>query len=80
MNSPRRTQLVASGDLRLRANQVCWPAQATMEKALAAAIRAEGFELLRAHPYNPRDKHGFIASQRQGMDVFRNVDPDAPLI
>lgn len=73
-------QLVASGDLRLSANQVCWPAQAAMEKALAAALKAEGFSLARAHAYKPKEKHGFIAGQREGIEVFRNVDPDAPLI
>ena len=34
-------QLIASGDLRLSANQVCWPAQRQMEEALGAAIEAE---------------------------------------
>src|SRR5439155_20817598 len=38
-------QLIASGDLRLSANQVCWPAQNEMEDALRAAIQAEGFEV-----------------------------------
>jgi L-fucose isomerase-like protein len=75
-----RVQLVASGDLRASANQVCWPAQAAMEKALAAALKAEGIGVLRAHPYKSRERHGFIASQREGIDVFRHVDPDAPLI
>ena len=75
-----RVQLVASGDLRLSANQVCWPAQAAMETALGAALKVEGFSVARAHPFKAREKHGFIASQREGLEVFRNVDPDAPLI
>ena len=66
-------QLVASGDLRLSANQVCWPAQAAMEKALGAAISAEGFKLVRAHRYSAKAKHGFIASQREGIEVFRRM-------
>jgi hypothetical protein len=72
--------LVASGDLRLSANQVCWPAQAAMEKSLTIALQEEGFELHRAHPYQPKLKHGFIASQREGIEVFRALDPDSPLI
>ncbi len=76
----KQIQLIASGDLRLSANQVCWPAQAAMEKSLSAAIESEGFSLVRAHTYDSKFKHGFIASQRQGMDVFRTIDPDAPLI
>jgi hypothetical protein len=76
----KRIQLVASGDLRLSANQVCWPAQSEMEAALGRAVAEEGFELERGHPYQPREKHGFISSQRQGIEVFRHLDPDAPLI
>ena len=72
--------LVASGDLRLSANQTCWPAQAAMEKALTAALKAEGWNLQRAHPVKAKEKHGFIASQREGMEVFRGLDPKAPLI
>ncbi len=72
--------LVASGDLRLSANQTCWPAQAAMEKALAAALAAEGWKLQRAHPVKTKEKHGFIASQREGIAVFRGINPKAPLI
>lgn len=74
-----QVQLIASGDLRLSANQVCWPAQKQMEDALCAAIGAEGHEVVRAHPYKPGEKHGFISSQREGLEVFKNVDPTAPL-
>ena len=73
-------QLIASGDLRLAANQICWPAQKAMEDALTKALKTEGFEVKRAHPYDPKKKHGFIASQREGIEVFRGIDPDAPLI
>jgi len=76
----RQVQLVANGDLRLSANQKCWPAQLEMEKALTAAVESAGYSLLRAHPYKPDEKHGFIGSQKEGMQVFANVDPDAPLI
>jgi hypothetical protein len=72
--------LVASGDLRLSANQTCWAAQEAMEQALARAVAAEGFELVRAHPYKADEKHGFIGSQKEGMDVFRSLDPRAKLI
>lgn len=73
-------QLIASGDLRLSANQVCWPAQKEMEAALTTALATEGFELVRAHPYDADAKHGFIDSQRKGLEVFKNIDPNAPLI
>jgi hypothetical protein len=77
---PRRVQIVASGDLRLSANQTCWPEQAKMEAALTAALEAEGWKAVRAHPYDKAKRHGFIDSQKMGMEVFRNVDPNAPLI
>ncbi len=80
MPTHRIIQLVASGDLRLSANQTCWPAQKAMEEALAKALKAEGHEVKRAHPYEAKKKHGFIASQREGIEVFRGIDPEAPLI
>jgi hypothetical protein len=76
----RKVQLIASGDLRLSANQQCWPEQAKMEQALAAAVAAEGHEVVRAHLYKEAQQHGFIGSQKEGLEVFRNVDPNAPLI
>lgn len=72
--------LVASGDLRLSANQVCWPAQRDMEQALTAAIEAEGFKVVRAHPYKAEEQHGFLASQREGIEVFKRIPPNAALI
>ena len=72
--------LVASGDLRLPANQVCWSAQDVMEKQIVAAFEREGLRVVRAHPYNPVHKHGFISSQRMGMDVFQSIPKDAPVI
>ena len=73
-------QLVASGDLRLSANQKCWPAQRDMEQRLTAAIAAAGYEVVRAHPYKEDVGHGFIASQREGLEIFRHVDPLSPII
>jgi len=73
-------QLIANGDLRLSANQKCWPEQARMEGILADAVKAEGATLVRAHPFDKAKRHGFIDSQKLGMEVFRNIDPDAPLI
>jgi len=78
---PERTALlIASGDLRLSANQSDWPYQAAMEEALVKAFAAEGWDLLRAHPYDPAVKHGFISNQRMGMDIFKSIPADAPLV
>jgi hypothetical protein len=76
----KQVQLIANGDLRLSANQKCWPEQKKMEETLATAIADMGFEVVRAHPYKDDQKHGFIGSQKEGMEVFKNIDPDAPLI
>ena len=35
---------------------------------------------MRAHPFDRAKKHGFIDSQKMGMEVFRTLDPEAPLI
>ncbi|MCA9263636.1 MAG: hypothetical protein KDA60_07290, partial [Planctomycetales bacterium] len=76
----REVLLVANGDLRLSANQKCWAAQHEMETALAEAVSACGYQLRRAHAYDPQREHGFIDSQAAGMAVFAGVDPDAKLV
>jgi hypothetical protein len=77
---PKNVYVVASGDLRPSANQKCWPEQAKMEAALSRALKAIGWTAVRAHPYVAAKKHGFIDSQKAGMEIFRKLDPDAPLI
>jgi hypothetical protein len=72
--------LVTSGDLRQSANQVCWPAQRDMEEKLTEAFARDGYKLVRAHAYNEKQKHGFISSQRMGMDVFERIHPQARLV
>ena len=72
--------LVTSGDLRVAANQVCWPAQRDIEEKLTAAFAQKGLKLVRAHAYDEKLKHGFISSQRQGMDVFMKIHPQARLV
>ena len=78
--SPRTILLVANGDLRQSANEVCWPAQLAMERALAAVVAEFGYLLVRAHPYKPEVRHGFISSQKEGMEVFAALDPKTPII
>ncbi len=76
----KQVVLVANGDLRLSANQNCWPAQKEMEAALTQAVADAGYELVRAHPYKSRERHGFIGSQKEGMAIFHGIDPTARLI
>jgi len=72
--------LIANGDLRLAANQRCWPAQARAEDAVMGALRRLGREVKRGHPCDAAKGHGFIDSQKYGMEVFRGIPPDAPLV
>ena len=78
--APDEVVLVASGDLRLSANQSCWPAQAEMEARRVEVFGREGIRVVRGHPFDPVEQHGFISSQRMGMDVFRTIHPDARVI
>jgi hypothetical protein len=76
----RLIYLIASGDLRLSANRVCWAAQQDAENALIEAIRSEGRQIERGHPYDSEKQHGFIDSQKYGIEVFRRIPKDAPLV
>ncbi|MDZ4656101.1 MAG: fucose isomerase [Bythopirellula sp.] len=71
---------MANGDLRLSANQNCWLAQHEMEQAIDHALKTAGWQVVRAHPYKEDQRHGFIGSQKEGVAIFRNLDPEAPLI
>ena len=76
----RRAVLVASGDLREEANRVCWPAQKAMEAELTAAFARAGWTLDRGHAPSRARGHGFIASAREGLDVFAGIEPEVPLV
>ncbi len=80
MPAKKTIYLVASGDLRSSANQTCQAAQAKMEQDLTAAIEKEGFKVQRAHPFDKAKGHGFIDSQKYGMEIFSKIPADAPLI
>ena len=78
--SVKQVYLVASGDLRPSANRQCWPAQQELERLLTRAIEDAGYQLVRAHAEKDGSGHGFIASQREGIEVFHQIPPAAPLI
>src|SRR5690242_16084948 len=77
---PETVIVIANGDLRLAANQKCWPPQARAEEAVMDAIRSEGREARRGHAFDSVKQHGFIDSQKYGMEVFRQIPPEAPLV
>ncbi|MEX1119790.1 MAG: hypothetical protein WEB60_13465 [Terrimicrobiaceae bacterium] len=72
--------LIANGDLRLSANQMCQEAQTAMEAQLVIALEAEGHQVIRAHEFDPKKGHGFIDSQKYGMEVFKKIPRSAPLV
>ena len=71
---------VASGDLRLAANTTCWPAQQAFEEQVRTAFATHGWAMERAHDVDPVTGHGFIDSQARGIEVFRSVPKDAPVV
>ena len=76
----QKVLLVASGDLRLSANQNCWNEQNKMEQSLTKVVKDLGYEIVRAHDYDPVKKHGFIDSQKKGIQIFSEIDRNAPII
>ena len=73
-------RLVASGDSRLAPNQTGWPAQQQLEATLARAFERHGRKLVRAHQPDPGKQHGFVDGQARGLEVFRGIDPNVPLV
>jgi hypothetical protein len=71
---------LASGDLRTSANVTCWPTQQKLESDLTAAVTSLGWQVQRGHEIDQAKGHGFIDSQRAGLNVFRTLPADAPLI
>jgi hypothetical protein len=51
-----------------------------VENAVMQAIRREGRDVTRGHAVDPAKGHGFIDSQKRGMEVFREISPTAPLV
>lgn len=80
MHERKNILLVSSGDLRLDANQVGWKFQEKMEQQLEATLTEFGFQSRRGHSYDSAKQHGFIDSQKMGMEIFRKLDPTMPII
>ena len=72
--------LVASGDLRLSANVAGWETQAALEKDVTAVFEALGWTIVRGHAYDAAKGHGFLDSQRAGLEAFTTIPTNAPLI
>lgn len=80
MTENRTAYIVANGDLRQSANRMCWPAQKRLEDAFTKVLQAEGWTTQRAHAFDSVKGHGFIDSQKCGINVFQTLPRDAHLV
>lgn len=78
--APKTAYLIASGDLRESANTGGWPTQVELEAGVTGVLNDLGWTVVRANEVDPETGHGFISSQRMGLEVFKNIPVDAPLI
>ena len=78
--TPATAYLIANGDLRESANTAGWKIQSQMESDVTKALGDLGWSVIRANGVDPLTGHGFISSQRMGLEVFKNIPVDAPLI
>ncbi|MFJ2544312.1 fucose isomerase [Microbacterium sp. NPDC087589] len=79
-SAPKTAYLIASGDLREAANTGGWPVQVELEAGVTGVFEELGWTVIRANDVDPATGHGFISSQRMGLEVFKNIPTDAPLI
>ena len=79
-SAPQTAYLIASGDLRESANTGGWPVQVELEAGVTGVFEDLGWTVIRANEVDPATGHGFISSQRMGLEVFKNIPTDAPLI
>ncbi|WP_144875037.1 fucose isomerase [Microbacterium sp. 1.5R] len=79
-SAPKTAYLIASGDLREAANTGGWPVQVELEAGVTGVFEDLGWTVVRANEIDPETGHGFISSQRMGLEVFKNIPVDAPLI
>ncbi|MGY1550435.1 fucose isomerase [Microbacterium sp. A588] len=77
---PKTAYLITSGDLREAANVGGWPTQVALEAGVTGVFNELGWNVIRAFDVDPATGHGFISSQRMGLEVFKNIPADAPLI
>lgn len=78
--APKTAYLIASGDLREAANSAGWPTQLDLESNITRVLGDLGWIVIRANNEDPTTGHGFISSQRMGLEVFKDIPLDAPLI
>ena len=76
MALPERFLLAASGDLRQSANELAGPRKRRWRGARRRPSPSSASRSSAPTPTSRTLKHGFIACQKQGMDVFAGIDPE----
>ena len=66
--APKTAYLITSGDLRESANTAGWETQKGVEKGVMAAVADLGWNVVRGFDVDPATGHGFISSQRMGLE------------
>ncbi|HEV7184211.1 MAG TPA: fucose isomerase [Leifsonia sp.] len=80
-DAPERTAyLITSGDLRESANLAGWPTQVELEGAVTGVLNDLGWQVIRPFGIDPAAGHGFISSQRMGMEIFKKIPAESPLV
>lgn len=80
-DAPEHTAyLITSGDLRESANLAGWPTQVELEAAVTGVLNDLGWQVIRPFGVDPATGHGFISSQRMGMEIFKTIPAEAPLV
>lgn len=77
---PNTVYLITSGDLRESANIAGWAVQSEVERAVTLAFDTLGWAVTRTFCVDPATGHGYISSQRMGLDIFANIPAEAPLV
>ncbi|PFG41045.1 L-fucose isomerase-like protein [Georgenia soli] len=72
--------LTTGGDLREPANIAGWPTQKAFEQVITDVLAEEGWSVTRAFDVDPEKGHGFVTTQAEGMEVFRHIPKEAPLV
>lgn len=81
IDKSREVVIVVNGDQRRTTNVTCAAVQQKFETKLKNVLADKyGITSTRAHPYKKDQGHGFIEGQREGMDIFTDIDPESPLI
>src|SRR5690606_30971119 len=78
--APKTAYLITSGDLRESANVAGWPTQVALEAGVTGVLEGLGWSVIRPFGVDPATGHGFISSPRMGMEIFKSIPVDAPLI